>query len=60
MTSEIIHYLKQQGLDIPKEHYELLNNRWEDLQSSKKMIPQEELKISNIFLKPITRRNLYE
>lgn len=60
MTSEIIHYLKQQGLHIPQEHYELLNKRWEDLQSSKKKIPQAELKNSNIFLKPITRRNLYE
>jgi len=60
MTSEIIHYLNQQGLDIPREHYELLNNRWKDLQVNKQKIPQEKFKNLNIFLQPISRSYLYE
>jgi len=60
MTQELIHYLNQKGLDIPQEHYELLNNRWKDLQVNKQKIPQKKIKNLNIFLQPISRSYLYE
>jgi len=60
MESEVIRYLKKQGLNIPKEHHKLLTDRWENLLLSKQKIKKEELGPTNIFLKPITRGNFYE